>query len=200
MDIAQCYATFDLEPGCSWAVLHASYRRQVQKWHPDRHQLEPAQQALAAQRMLAINEAFGMLARHYRQHGVLPGQPAQEDAAPSQPAVDPEKNAPTTLAQSASAQPDAWDFDLPRRQRVFSTPHRRHTLSAAPWLLLFALLGLGYVLLARYAADNGADRAGTAAPPYHTSTVKPVNKFVFSYGDPPEPGLRRPGLAQPHQR
>lgn len=198
MNYSRCYEMLGLAPGCSWEELQGGYRRQVQKWHPDRYGDEPERQSLAAQRMLSINEAFGILAQYYRQFGSLPG-------GPPPPVVEATDAGESLVTDTAAAGPAAegsastpavthhplWDFDLPMRpDDRFPVVHRRHdSLSAVPWIFLFALFGLGYLVLA-HLIENGmshdlARSLPTAAPVPASTQEHAAGKSVFSYGDTP---------------
>lgn len=194
MNFSQCYEVLDLEPGCSWEQLQTGYRRQVQKWHPDRYAQEPEQQSLAAQHMLSINEAFGILAQHYRQFGILPGGPLPVEAGAAEPdtivTADIDARSAAMVSPAGGVPPDAWNFEVPAQpEQVFPVVQRKHDpLSAAPWIFLFAMFALGYLLLA-HLAENGttSDFAGTLHPlPAAPAPRAPAaNTPVFSYGDTP---------------
>ena len=200
MNFLQCYEMLGLPPGCTWDELQAGYRRQVQKWHPDRYEQTPDQQSLAAQRMLSINEAFGILAQHYRQFGTLPGEPEPEEASAEMPSAAPdETDAPAdtavpdetvaaAAAPAAYAHASAWNF-APHVEpdQVFPVRRRHDTLSMVPWVVLFGMFGIGYLLLAHLAENGGsefvdglrAERPGPALPP------PPPGKVFFTRGDTP---------------
>lgn len=125
MNFLQCYQLLDLEPGCNWAELQTAYRRLVQKWHPDRFMSHPDQHHLAAQRILEVNEAFEMLARHYSVYGHLPGEPVPTQRSATT-APEPKRNRSPRNAVAVS--PTASVGKTPR------------------WLLAIAFVVLGYAV------------------------------------------------------
>lgn len=197
MNFLQCYEMLGLPPGCTWEELQAGYRRQVQKWHPDRYAQTPDQQSLAAQRMLSINEAFGILAQHYRQFGLLPGGPEPADEAAAMAgaagtATDAPPSDEVVAAAAASAarvRTAAWDFELPAQpDHLFPVRRRHDSLSMAPWVVLFALFGIGYLLLAHLAENGGrefADALDPGLPVTKAAPPPPPGKVFFTRGDAP---------------
>lgn len=196
MNYLQCYELLGLLPGCTWEELQAGYRRQVQKWHPDRYEQAPDQQSLAAQRMLSINEAFGILAQHYRQFGMLPGEPEPADepvAADESEETEIHDEAaapPPAPAPAAAVRAAAWEFELPAKpDHPFPVRRKYDTPSMAPWVVLFALFGLGYVLLTHLAENGGSefvDALESGLPPSAAvSSRQPGNVAFFNRGDTP---------------
>lgn len=185
MDILECYQKLDLKPECSWKELQAGYRRLVQKWHPDRYQQHPDQQHIAAHRMLEINEAYGILAQYYRQHGQLPFEtPRRRTTAPEL----------GTVLETPRAAPDL-DFDEHLHSLQLRMARSR-LFDLLPWLIIASILALGYYYLTAYheAASlhiNVDERAligdTDATPvPRPASVPAPVpGGGYFTYGDPP---------------
>lgn len=148
MNFQRCYELIGLVPGCSWEELQTGYRRQVQKWHPDRYEQDPEQQQLAAQRMLELNEAYAVLSEFNRQYGYLPAQPATSEATPGQEQ--------TSRAKTESA---------PRRARgTVRRSQGRKTYAVSPWLLISAILLGVYFLIADLIPDDLGPPSGTALP------------------------------------
>lgn len=176
MDILQCYQKLGLKPECGWKELQSGYRRLVQKWHPDRYQQHPDQQHVAAHRMLEINEAYGILAQYYRQHGQLPFEPARRRSG------------------GAAFETDTGgelDFDA-QLHSVQARMARSRLFDLLPWLIVASILALGYYYLSVYREagtlkideslligdnDNVPVTASRPAPPPSTAS--------FTYGDPP---------------
>lgn len=154
MNPQDCYRLLEIEPGCDWDGLRTAYRRQVQKWHPDRYHQEPDQQARAAERMQQVNRAFEVLSDYYEAHGHLPDAP--RSAAP------------------ASPPPPRDDIE-----RAFEKIDDIFTVNAAPrkarrnigaWLSLIAVALIGYVFFTHAdlfppEADTTLSEANEETPP-----------------------------------
>ena len=181
MELLQCYQKLELKPECSWKELQAGYRRLVQKWHPDRYQQHPDQQHVAAHRMLEINEAYGILAQYYRQHGQLPFETPRRTAAPDFGAV----------LDNPRAEPDL-DFDEHLHSLQLRMARSR-LFDFLPWLIIASILALGYYYLTAYheAASLHIDErtliGDTDATPAAAVKPKPAPpaKVFFTYGDTP---------------
>ena len=113
--------------------VYDCYRRLVQKWHPDRYQQHPDQQHVAAHRMLEINEAYGILAQYYRQHGQLPFEPPRRRFAQTEtgPAFPP--------GPGVSADKPDLDFDA-RLQSLQARMARSRLFDILPWLIIASIL------------------------------------------------------------
>lgn len=147
MNFQRCYELIGLPPGCSWEELQSGYRRQVQKWHPDRYEQDPEQRQLASQRMLELNEAYAVLSEFQRQYGYLPAQPP-----PSEPAPPPAAPPPTAGA-------------APRRARsTVRRPRAHKTYAVSPWLLISAILLGGYFLFVDLIPDDLGPPSGSVLP------------------------------------
>ena len=70
------YRILGVDPGCNWDDIRAAYRRQVQKWHPDRFPENSSERSEADNNIVNITRAYRHLSEHYEKHGVLPGQRA----------------------------------------------------------------------------------------------------------------------------
>lgn len=163
MNHRECYRILAAEPGCSWEELRTAYRRQVQKWHPDRYQQRPELAAEAEQRMLKVNAAFEQLAAHFERHGELPLKPP-----------------PPRRARGPAMSDDAY---VPRRAR--STDRGR---SIGIWLVLVTVGALAY-----YASRPSDEPADTLEPPVADRTPAgaaaphPPKRYAppFGFGDKP---------------
>lgn len=194
MDFKRSYEVLGLQPGSTWAELQIAYRRQVQKWHPDRFEQRPEEQVLAAQRMQDLNEAFAVLEQYYREQGRLPLEP---------PPHKPGDSAPPPKPDYAAQRPRTTR----RRREPSSAPH------LGPWVLAAALLGIGIyflldLLLSGYNPTAKAVSRPSADVPIDT-TLNPAYPTVpgskpaaprkpplvtFGYGDPPGRVLEVQGI------
>lgn len=165
MNTRECYRILAADPGCTWEDLRTAYRRQVQKWHPDRYQQQPELAAEAAQRMLKVNAAFEQLAAYFERHGELPLKPP--------PAARP--------ARGRRAAAD--DEHAPRRARP--TDRGR---AVGVWLTLLVLGAIAY-----YASRPPDGPPGEAAPVPQPAPAgaaaapRPPKRYAppFGFGDRP---------------
>ena len=185
MELLQCYQKLGLRPECGWKELQSGYRRLVQKWHPDRYQQHPDQQHVAAHRMLEINEAYGILAQYYRQHGQLPFEPPRRRFAQTEtgPAFPP--------GPGVSADKPDLDFDA-RLQSLQARMARSRLFDILPWLIIASILALGYYYLSLY-QESGTLKIDDSVlfgdkhslPDAAPKPATPANLAHFTYGDPP---------------
>lgn len=149
MNHQDCYRLLEIEPGCDWDSLRTAYRRQVQKWHPDRYQQEPAQQARAAERIQQVNRAFEELSEYYETHGRLPDAPKSPP-----PSTPPPSAPPRDDIERAFEQIDDIFTAAPERPKV------RRNIGA--WLSLVAVMLISYVFFTH--ADLFPRESHTAMP------------------------------------
>lgn len=161
MDLLQCYDTLGLRPECGWRELQSGYRRLVQKWHPDRYQQHPDQQHVAAHRMLEINEAYGVLAQYYREHGELPFEPVRR------------ADSRATADSAAFARDNGADFDA-RLRAAHARSGRCRLFDVLPWLIIVSICGLGYYYFSAYRAAASLRAAHPA--PAHTAADQAAGK------------------------
>lgn len=208
MNFQRCYELLGMQPGCTWDELQSSYRRLVQKWHPDRYEQHPEQQQIAALRMQEFNEAFSILSEFRRQYGYLPIQmpaetPPPRAETPTEPRPEPqtEHRPQNRVHKPAHDIPDspAWQTPGPMSAKP------RKPKGFNPWILLTALLFGGYYLFAEFIQEGLLPSSGTALPtstapadpartdipeagpvaPQKLSKPPAKPKNTFTYGDPP---------------
>ena len=190
MDFHRSYELLGLQPGNTWDDLQAAYRRQVQKWHPDRFEQQPELKVEAEHRMQALNEAFRLLEQYYREQGRLPLEP------------------PRHTAPAASQKPRPSETTVPPQR---SRRQRREPSSVprlGPWIIAAALLGFGvYYLLdlvmssRHQTIDVDHSRIelpeDPEQPPAQWSKSAAARKppmVTFGYGDPPGRVLEVQGI------
>ena len=66
------YKILAVAADCSWDELRKTYKKQIQKWHPDRFEGSSEQKEAADEKIKQINIAYNEIAKYYRQHGELP--------------------------------------------------------------------------------------------------------------------------------
>lgn len=74
----QHLAILGLSTSASKSELEKAYRREMFKWHPDRHIGDPRKEVEARKRATQINLAFELLSEHLEEHGHI----AAADEAP----------------------------------------------------------------------------------------------------------------------
>jgi len=67
-----CYIILNQNHGCSWNELRTSYKKQIQKWHPDRFKGNTSEKAAAEVRIKSINIAYNQIHKYYKKHQYLP--------------------------------------------------------------------------------------------------------------------------------
>jgi len=85
-DYQTSYKILNLPHKTEWSEVKLAYRRQVQLWHPDRHQSSTEAHQRASERFIAASQAFEHIKRFYRENGHLPvivEQPQTRQRGPS---------------------------------------------------------------------------------------------------------------------
>lgn len=136
------YQILGIQPGASWKQLRKTYKKLVNRWHPDRYQQDLRQRKLAEEKTKEITQAYKELSEYYKKFDSLPmpgeesGNSSQETPEPPPPPVvhpSPEDLAAHDKQASGSPEPEpkSWFFKHPRR-----------TLSAAGLIIGLYLLSL----------------------------------------------------------
>lgn len=69
--LKDCYDVLNINIDCNWDDLKKSYRRLIQKCHPDRFKDENDKE-VATKKLKDLNIAYKQLSNYYRKHGTLP--------------------------------------------------------------------------------------------------------------------------------
>lgn len=145
MTLQDCFTILNIEPGCDWEALRTAYRRQVQKWHPDRYHQDPAQQAEAAERILAVYQAYEQLSDYFQRHGQLPPaepKPQVEPEPKPEPEPAPEPPPPPEPAAASAATPGPEPAD------IFSAPPPvKRSQNKGMWIAIVLILTTTYVIV-----------------------------------------------------
>ena len=82
-EFRESYEDLGLDGEADWPTIQATYRRLVNKWHPDRHQHSNTDKTHAQQEFIRVTRAFNDLRDFYREYHRLPLQraPANNSAA-----------------------------------------------------------------------------------------------------------------------
>ncbi|MFK5950594.1 MAG: J domain-containing protein, partial [Methylococcales bacterium] len=88
-----CFQILDITPDCSWAELRKSYKKLIQKWHPDRFKDNSKEKAGADNKIKTINIAFKQISSYYRSNGSLPPieekPKTKQQVPPKKPSIKP---------------------------------------------------------------------------------------------------------------
>ncbi len=150
MNHQECYRLLGLTPASTWDEAHQAWRREVQKWHPDRFPDEPAQRARAAQHMQRLNEALARLEAYQRRHGRLP---LEAQAPPADPVPEPPP-------RTAEPPPEPAAAPRPSRKRASWWP-----------VGIIALLAATYTWLQHPASETHAPP--DSRPPLPVPSARP---------------------------
>ena len=74
-DFRQDYEALGLDDRADWTTARASYRRQVNLWHPDRYAQRPRERVHAQRRFIQLTRSFDSLRNFHRDHHRLPFEP-----------------------------------------------------------------------------------------------------------------------------
>ncbi len=178
MHFSECYRILGLTPGCQWNEVQASYRRLVQKWHPDRYPPQSEAQTEAGQRMQELNKAYTALSDYYRSQGKLPFETRAQDS--------------TTAAQATapSSRPDSRDPAADGRsqhayQAPIQRPAREGVSTFSAWIAMALFAVIGYYVYLGFSIHQDETEFDQAA---ETETVTPAgttkSQARSSYGNP----------------
>lgn len=67
-----CYQILGLNPEASWSDLRKSYKKLIQKWHPDRFDDDSNEKLVAEHKIKAINIAYNQIQKYYKSNKALP--------------------------------------------------------------------------------------------------------------------------------
>jgi len=72
--VEQYYQILNINPECSWEELRRAYKKQIQKWHPDRFASNSSDKEAeaAGDKIKNINNAFNYFLKYYNDNGYLP--------------------------------------------------------------------------------------------------------------------------------
>ncbi len=155
--VTRAYATLGVRPGASARELKLQYKRLVRQWHPDRWARDPVNQAEAAQRMRAINDAYETLDRLHTpvvvtdQPDDMPPRDAPARPAPVRPLTEAERNAivdaigndsPVSHALSFVA----WFGPIVAALIPLTPAHRGSPPTRGAWIEAVVLVSIGLVV------------------------------------------------------
>ena len=144
------YQMLELGRDSDWTEARQSYRRLVNRWHPDRFSTRPREKQLAQSRFIEVTKAYNNLRAFHREHDRLPLQdPKQSNqqksrGTPPEPAVRPGK------PDNSSLDDALFRVETPKRKPT----DRRYWLLVIPVVAIIAILTLFIVLEKRIAQQQ----------------------------------------------
>jgi len=87
-----CYRILGISPSCSWPDLRKTYKKSIQKWHPDRFDDDSKEKEVAIDKIKSINIAYKQIHKYYQDNGTLPPveEPTRAKPTKKEPAARPE--------------------------------------------------------------------------------------------------------------
>lgn len=155
-----CYIILNQKHGCSWSELRSAYKKQIQKWHPDRFKGNEKEKAAAEVRIKSINIAYNQIHKYYKKHQCLP----QIEVAQQKPVVNTPET-PTKPVKSTKQRPVKPSLNKKTASSVTKPRSRRSGLG---------LLSLSIVIFSVYMYF---DDEVTSTPPAHKDTNQPENNI-----------------------
>ena len=135
MKTLDLYSVLEVAPGCGQRRLLRAYRRQAQKWHPDRHQSSAMVQVFAQKKMQDINVAYATLRKVELESATRSTDSCHKETRPGPPPSPIQPNSPKSVPSSH----DVWS-QRPKQP----PPSRASQHGQFLWGLLGALLLGGY--------------------------------------------------------
>jgi len=137
----------EIDRDSTWKDARASYRRLVNRWHPDRYSSRPREKQHAQQRFIEVTKAYDSLRTFYREHDRLPLQnPALRDNQPAnQTSAKPPNKAQKKRKNSIEEDIFATEATIPTNRKP------RYWLWAIPVLGLIATIAVFAILEKRMA-------------------------------------------------
>ncbi len=135
----KCYQLLGVSADTSWQELKHAYRRQSQKWHPDKVKYNNTDSATAKQQFMLIQEAFSILDCYYQAHESLP-------------AIENNTNQEVDLgATSQSTSSSTW-YTEPRHTQNATEPRKSKRILSS--LFMFLIFGVFVYILVINADDE----------------------------------------------
>jgi len=146
------YQMLELSREAGWAEARQSYRRLVNRWHPDRFASRPREKHLAQSRFIEVTKSYNNLRAFHREHHRLPLQDPKLRTRPQNSGTPPEP--PVKPGNKASTQTDEEFFSPEPGVTRQASPIKRYWLFAIPIVGIIAVLTLFIVLEKRIAKQQ----------------------------------------------
>lgn len=154
-----CYQILGLNPDCSWSELRKTYKKSIQKWHPDRFEDGSKEKAAANDKIKTINIAYNQVYKYYRTKGILPSITQRQNTKSSTVKKNPSSSRGKDKKATATSRP-------PRKKNKqcnqYKSPTGKEKSSFHPFassLLIISLLGTAYYY---FSADINYKTSDTA--------------------------------------
>jgi len=175
----ECYKILQINQGISWIDFRKAYKKQIQKWHPDRF-TDKVKKASAEDKIKELNIAFEQLSQYYKKNAAFP------DLAPPAPksSIPVKTDRDNTTSESGSNQSVTID-PIPENRKDRYEKSIKHK-APARIISLFMLAGvMVYILL-----NNDADEPKPTqddAKNSHLSTETPAKKELIKKNNQGQP-------------
>lgn len=150
------YQMLELGRDAAWADVRLSYRRLVNRWHPDRFSTRPREKQLAQSRFIEVTKAYNNLRAFHREHSRLPLQdPKLRTESQTQTAgTPPEPPVKSGKLNTAKLNEDLFTTDTSQRKPA----KPRYWLLAIPVVAIIGVLAL-FVILENRLEQQRRDKA-----------------------------------------
>jgi len=132
------YQILELDRDATWHDVRESYRRLVNRWHPDRYASRPREKQHAQTRFIEVTKAYNNLRAFYRKHQRLPLQnPALQDATTA--------NIHASQVSKRTAKHKVHNVDeliFEPSSNVVKNPHFKYWMLAIPAVGLFVTIAM----------------------------------------------------------
>jgi len=146
------YQMLELDRDASWHDARTSYKRLVNRWHPDRFASRPREKQHAQTRFIEITKSYDNLRGFHRDYQRLPLQnPALQDKKPNNPTSNPRIKRPGQRKEQ-----DVEEFIFATSSNVVKNPQFKYWLIAIPVVGLLITLSVFVVLERRLAQQQRA--------------------------------------------
>lgn len=177
-----CFALLEVSPEVTWSELRRAYRRQLQKWHPDKIQYNHIDAKTAENKFNAIQTAYDILEKYYLVHQTLPNINVYTNLEPTPN----NKKHDDNLSQ--------YDF-RPRDRTVSSGRDSKGIFPTAFFMLFGLVVAVYYIVSDLYQESSDPQNTLTASNESQFKTIEkssesphPIQsntsqiKRTFSYG------------------
>jgi len=149
------YQMLELDRDASWADARVSYKRLVNRWHPDRFNSRPREKQHAQERFIEVTKSYNNLRTFHRDHSRLPLQnPALRDT-PQSTGTPPEPSRTSSKFGSLRVEDTAGGTKLDAKKRQ----KRPLWIFVVPLVALAIAVILIFVVLEKRIAEQQREAA-----------------------------------------
>lgn len=137
----ECYQILRSSPNSSWADLRKTYKKSIQKWHPDRFDDVSKEKLAAEHKIKEINHAYNQIQKYYKANNTLP--PIEQSPA---------RKVETTETQNESAVPEKKQEAVIKptatNKQYTKKPEKNSKRSLVAGIITLSILGSSYYFFA----------------------------------------------------